>query len=498
MAFLGYAYINDIDVSNYLLNFKITINSDKPIDIATMLFREDIKDFIELKIGDNILIKRGESNGVNVFDGFITNINLKRGTYDIEVANKLWLTVYKRITKIYDKSTDPFQGRIDLIFIDLCQTAGLNADNTSVQSTGDFILSRLTCNNQPIFEVIEQLRKTMNWCFYHNPIDDKIYFEPVGFRGSEIVLTMGDNIINVPSWDYDCSQLGNVITIQSNDILVQDSLLFSGNDLNKEFNLTYAPRSIEVFYPYVDEGDKTRLTGGRLETSGVDYEIDVEKKVIKFATTPAAGSDNVQVVMSRLSPAIITVRDSDSIKKYNKEFERIIKIQNIITQTDLENAAKQYLLLFKNEFKRVTILVLGTINIQRGYFYRIIDAYNSQDEYLAVTSMTLNWPNAIDEVILGDKEWRYSMAVIEIRQRLNALESADTESGIVLNYLEQVNENISLKFNNFQIKQSTDAGVNWTWLCRRKFKFEDFDSFNEGTTEGNIDISYGDLRAGSQ
>jgi hypothetical protein len=497
VSFTAKVTVNGIDVTSYLIRFTVTQTTDKPIDVAELEFREDIANFIDISIGDEIIIERGDPL-MKLLSGYVVNLNVKRGYFDVEANNQLFLTMSKRVSKIYDKASDPYQGRMDLIFIDLCQIAGLDADNTTVQDTGNLTITRLVYNNRPIFEALEELRKIMNWHYYHNPVDDKIYFEPVGLNTGETTLQSGINIYNQPKWEFDSSQIGNVLTVESGEILVLDSFLYSGDGLTKEFNITYAPRSIEAFYPYVDEGDKTRLTGGRLDTSGVDYEVDVEKKIIKFAIAPAAGSNNVQVVMSRLSPAIVSIRDSESIKKYNAEFFKVIKLQNIITEADLETAAKQYLQLYKDEFVRVDLRVLGTTVLTRGDSYRIIDAYNSQDRYLAITSITYNYPVAVDDVTLGDKEWKLGETIVDMKEKIRKLESYDTESGIIINAIEQVNEPIPLVFDNFQIKQSTDAGVNWTWLCRRKFKYEDFDSLNEGTIEGNLDISYGDLRAGSQ
>ena len=218
---------------------------------------------------------------------------------------------------------------------------GLNADATTIQSSGTtYVLDKFICNHADIFERCKALAVALDWQFYYRPDTDKVYFEPKGYTTNPNTLTVGSNVIKVPKWTYDNTEMANDLTVVGAYQLVETTesgqIGVTAGYTTASVQLDHLPESVKV---YADAGDPptTLLTGGVIgSTASYDYSVDKNKMQL-LPYTAFVTNDYVEVRYSFKRPTPIHCFSQISIDTYG-QFKKTITFEDIRTVADAERS----------------------------------------------------------------------------------------------------------------------------------------------------------------
>jgi hypothetical protein len=207
--------VNGVDVSSYLMSYEYERTFGDSIGELSIKFNRKISNVVTLSTGLQVEAWRGfvTSTDEKFFDGFIERFEIEGGTVAVTAPDKLWDLVRREVTTAYE-SSGATSGVISNIFLDLVTTyGGLNADAGTIQDSGTvYILQKFLCNHADIFERCKALADVLDWQFYYRADTDKVYFEPKGFTTNANTLTVGSNVLSVPKWQHDTTQMANDVT----------------------------------------------------------------------------------------------------------------------------------------------------------------------------------------------------------------------------------------------------------------------------------------------
>lgn len=384
----------------------------------------------------NVIVYR---NNVKIFDGYITYLEVKYMKYNITAYDKIILLNRVEINKTYT-NTDSTGGVVSEIFKDVVLQAGLNADDDSIQLS-EYTLKEYKCKHIKAFDVCKKLAELLDWQFYYDAETDKVYFEPKGFVYVDNEFKVGEEIIEVPVWKYDDSEVINDLTIIGSPINVSTTQYFNGNGSNKVFTLQYQPNvSVEVYVNGV-----LKKGGIKSSSSSYDYTVDIENRSITFVSAPPSGTNNVQVKYTYSVPVSCRIRNSESIEKYGLR-QMTLYYPEILTIEDAEIKCSNLIQKFSNPFKRVSLKILDApINdVNIGRRIHIIDEVNGEDDYLMISKITISYPLPYDIVESGDREWRLGDWGSRVEERIKRLENEMSLSTEINHQIETMNLNISL------------------------------------------------------
>ena len=411
-----------------------------------MNFVRQISNVLTIETGQTITVWRGTSTPTDkkIFAGYIEKYEPDAGKVRITGKDKLWDLVRKNVTKIYE-STDGFAGKISAIFLDLVTTyGGLTADGTTVQDSGTvYILTKFMCNHTDVFERCKALATALDWQFYYNPITDKVYFEPSGFTDTGTTITVGTEIIGMPKWNYDNTELVNDVTVigatqevettETGQIGVTSGYTTTGIDLSQ------VPNSVKL-YADVSNPPTTLRTGGVTDVTGTFYYSvnRSEKKIIPYSGTTFTNAWYFEIRYSLLVPVPINMYNQLSIDAYGK-FEKTITYKDIKSVADAENRALNYLDKYSTPFIYSTLKVKAAIafDLKIGDKITVVDSISipNVNTKLDVNRIVMNYPAAFDEVYIGDKEWRLAEWQSRIEEKIKRLEEEEENQEIVTNLI---------------------------------------------------------------
>ena len=437
---LTYVEINGIDVSSYLISWTMEDVFEKNIGSVKINLSQKAYTLLTFNnnlIGDAVIIKRGVSSATEttLFRGIVTNVFNQGSVSSIDAFDELKKAVDAEVTYSYDYEIDASAGQISEIFKDLFDTyTTLTADATSVQDSGtSFILKKFICNHSDVYTKASELANLIDWQFFYRASTDKVYFEPKGFTSSSTILTVVDNIVNVPKWARDSTKMVNKMTVIGAVQEVETTEEFNGDGSTDEFTLTQTPVSVRV-----EVGGTLQVGGKEGATSTYDYEVDAENKKIKFVagSIPASGTNNVDVIYSYYAQAPVVGEDSTSISLYGEVARTFFK-PDIPVIADAEAYVQKYLEKYHEPFVYSTVSVTNVTDLAVGEIVRVIDTINqpNMDSYFLVSRIRRSWPYRFDEVTLGDETWKTAEWGVKIAQRIRKLEE---ENGKFTDFLVHV------------------------------------------------------------
>jgi hypothetical protein len=232
-------------ISLYALEFTKNVNDLIPIDASLT---------VEVWLDDNL------TPTTKVFSGFVNNFEPTGALIKITAKDQLALLINKEITQVYDSSVpgDPSypDGKLSDIFNDIVTTYGGLSTNSgaTVQDSGtEIILSRFVCNHADPFERCRKLAESLNWVFFYDAETDYVYFQPKNYTSNANVLQIGTNIIEIPTWDYDRTEMINDLRLEGAQQLVQTSEVKTGNASDTSFTIANMPEDIIVYYAAAKE-----------------------------------------------------------------------------------------------------------------------------------------------------------------------------------------------------------------------------------------------------
>ena len=393
---------------------------------------------------------------------------------DSETQITLSADIFGGTGKAYTISIDSTSGKVSAIFKDLVITyGGLNCDDTTVQDSGsDIIIQKFVCNHADPFERCKALANALDWQFYFRADTDKVYFEPKGYVSNSTVLTVGSNVMNVPKWQNDITEMCNDVTIIGAKQIVETTK--SGQiGVTSGFNTTgivldYEPVSVKVYGDASNPPTTLKKGGtpGAFET--YDYYVDKSNRMIlpKDGTTFTA-SDYYEIRYSLAAPTPVNLYDQGSINTYGR-FTKTITYADIRSVEDSESRATKYITRYSTPFKYTTLKVKNnsSYGLAPGQTIRVVDSMSvpTVDDYFVINKIRIRWPTDYDEIDVGDKYWRLADFQSNILEKIKRLEEAElANSDIVANLVSIDNTSgtpINIKNRYAKISTQTVSGTN--------------------------------------
>lgn len=411
--------------------------TDDEISEAEIIVPRSISTILDVTNGQTVEIHAGwtTSTDKRFFYGYIDTIKPEGATLKLNCKNNMGLLVRKNVNHIYDSSIDASAGEVSEIAIDLIETYGGMTANAQSSGTADGErVDVFKCVNADIFERLNALKKALDWDIFYDDDADEVHFEPVGFSDSGKTLTVGTEIIGVPTWTFDTENMINDLRVDGATI---DTTLTETGRIGTTSGyttasilLTKTPNSAEIYMDAATPPTTQKTGGSKDGSSGHFYYIDRENKKIMPATGTTFTNAHYAIINYLWSaPAPIHMINQASIDEYGK-YEKQITLSDVSSVADTESRAKNILA------KRSIPFVVGKIKVKsesanipdRGQSVAIVDAVsptvNGQavsGDYV-VSKIKYMFPSAYEELEVGDKEWRLVDWNQDVEERLKRLE----------------------------------------------------------------------------
>jgi hypothetical protein len=436
--------INNVNVTSKLINYEYERTWGDVISQADLEVVKTISTLLNLETGQTVKIYRGWTTPTDekIFEGYIENYAPEGGIIKITAKDKMWDLIRKEVTHVYDKNIDASAGKISEIFKDLVETYGLL--NCDVQDSGTTILlDKFVCNHTDIFERCKALNKVLDWQFYYRADTNKVYFEPKGFIANSTILTIGNNVYQVPKWTYDNTEMANDITIvgayQEIETTESGQIGVTSGYTTTAINLNFEAISVKV---YMDAGTPpTTLKVGGLPDSTATYFYYVDKpnkKILPATGTTFTNNHYAEIRYSHAVPIPIHLYNQASIDTYG-QFKKTITYKDLRGISDAEARGNNYLTVYSEPFIYSTLKVKNdsTYNLKIGNKIRVIDNVSTPtvDDWFILSRLRIRYPSDYDEVVVGDKPWRLATWQGSVEERLKRLAEDEYASPEIVNEL---------------------------------------------------------------
>lgn len=422
--------IDGVDASAFLINNDLnpslgTIVKSISIELNSGVFAS----IPNLKTAPNnltVVVQRGVilATEQTVFQGKVVERQTTGNRVILRCNDNLFEAVKKNVTKTFDKNVDTEAGKISEIFKTLATLAGLTTDSSSVTDSGTvIILDKFICNNVDIMDRMEILAELLDWQFFYNSSDGKVYFQPKGTRAGTDTLTVGTNVVNRPVWKRDGTQVVKKAVLFGGPIETQTQETFDGDTVETEFTLSKIPTSTKVVV------DSVLQTGGIEDQSvaGVDYFIRTitltatDKSVgqIKFdaGSIPGNGTNNVVVDYSFTSP--ITISSNNPV---SEGLEIRLDKPDLITVEDCRQFLSKFMNRHQDDFLSTTLAVTNVTDLEVGQSVTVIDSNEEINAKFIITKIRKRFPYAFDEVTVDNQPLETENWEISIEDRIRRIE----------------------------------------------------------------------------
>ena len=449
--------INGIDISSSVISWKLEDEFGVSVKEISLTLKKNITEPIN---GQTLTIKRGKSSATEQFilDGYVTEIQKDSGKYVIYGKDKLFDLIRNEITYSYDKNIDlNLDGKISDIFKDLVNTYGggvLVADDTSVQNSGTVnILTKFICNHEDVYKKCEELSEILDWQFYYNEDDGKVYFEPKGFLGEGTGLTVGTNCRKRLKWKYDSTELLNEVNVFGAKQDVQQEKYHNGDASETEFALDFEPTDIRVEHPI-----GTVLQGGLEDDPNSEYHVDKQRKLVIFDSPPALGTNNIYFRYSYSIPVPVTGYNQASISEYMKH-KKTFFFEDIATVEDAEMKVQSLLNKYALPFISTSIIPMTDYSLKAGQTVQVTDSENDEDRILLINTIVKKYPHTGDIISVGDRIWKTADWQTEVVDRIQKIEEENARISDYLVHIINIGHALNLRRKELQIWRKRVIGV---------------------------------------
>lgn len=441
---------SDSNALNLVMNFEYEELSTRGISQLKLDVLKSITNTIELNTSDTIEIWTGYTTSTDkkIFSGYISEYQTNGGLITITAKDKLWVLVRQLVNHIYT-SDDATGGVISAIAEDLIETyGGLTAQVVSTGTETGRILGKFMCRNANVYERLIALATAVGYQVWYEASTDKVHFEPQGYNSNSYVFTVGTEIIALPTWTLDTSQMVNDLRIDGAVAETQTRFPFPtgsgifGTTTNFDtdaITLPNKPISVQLLTDASDPPTTIKLGGGQDSSTTNFYYVDIQNNQVKPATGTTFNSGDYAIVnYSWLAPAPLHLTDDDSITNYGT-FKKEITLSDIITIADAEARGTELLDKLKEPFHHGELMVKSSssITVTVGDTVRVIDTINNPnvDEDFTVTRKITKYPDSYIGLSVGDEKLRLDDWQESIDARIKRLEEKDADADDLLGEL---------------------------------------------------------------
>lgn len=410
---------------------------DSEISEAEIIVPRNISDLVDLTNGQVVEIHGGwtTSTDKRIFYGFIDNIKPNGATVKITCKNEMIALVRKNVNHVYDSSIDASAGEVSEIVEDLIETYGGLSATVQASGTDDGKrIDQFKCINTDVFERVVSLKDALDWDLFYDDNTRVVFFQPNGFIDSQKLLTVGKEIIGMPEWDIDDSNMINVLTVIGASVptnLTETGRIGTTSGYTTDsILLSNTPDSVEL---YMDAANPptTQKEGGSKDASISNFfYVDKENKKVIPATGTTFTTNHYAIVNYIWSAEMpVRMRNQSSIDKYGFK-EKTIELKDITSVSDAE--ARAYSILTKRSVPYVSgIMKIKSIaaNIpNRGEMVEIVDTktptVNGQvlSGRYVVSKVKYMFPSAYEEIEVGDSQWGLADWQQSTEERLKRIE----------------------------------------------------------------------------
>lgn len=418
----------DVNDPSQIISWDYPKTEDQPVTEAELVTLKSITDYTTVNNGDlvQIFVSNDAVTWVRRFYGFIDNAVQTGTTNTLKCKNKMGLLVREIVNQLYN-SSGPQGGVISAIAENIVQDGGLS---TNFQNSGTAqILSEFKCINANRYERVKTLIKdSLDWALYYDDENDEVVAEPQGYVDSGITITTGQEIVAVPEWTADTSNLINDLRI---DGAVTDTTITESGKVGTTAGyqtdsllLTKTPNSVELYMDASNPPTTQRVGGTQDSTTGNFYWVDRENKKVMPATgTSFTNANYAKINYVWSAPAPIHMRNDTSITDWGLA-EKQLTINDIKNIADAEARGREILAKQSRPYLTGKLKVKSTVALVVGQLINIVDNITPQNvsgTYM-ILSVDYKYPNGYEEITVGDKIWRTADWQEKTETRLKRLE----------------------------------------------------------------------------
>ncbi len=457
-----------------LINWEYERTIERGISELDMIVLQATNDTVSLVVGQTVSIWTGftTSTDTKIFEGFISDFNPDGGLIRITCRDKMWDLVRKIVNNVY-LDTGAQAGQVSAIAKDLIETfGGLTSDEQATGTATGQTIAEFRCDQTDIYERTMALSKAVQFQLFYDAANDTVHFEPRGFNASGVTLTVGTEIIGLPKWTTDTSQLVNDLRVDG--AVHETSLRFptsgtgkietTANFENEAITLPFTPESAKLTIDSNDPPTTIREGGGEDSSTSNFWFMDKENKKIKPATSTTFDTDDFAFVdYTWLAPAPVHQINQSSIDTYGT-FEKEITLTDIQTIIDAEARTAQILDRFSTPFLVGEILVksVSTISLNVGDTVTIVDSLSKPNinQDLIITKQIIKYPGSNQELTVGDEALRMKDWQFNVEERLKRLEEQFLMNQDLLQELFDFRNNLVIQPRYRQIFTEEASGTN--------------------------------------
>ena len=501
---LTQVHIDGVDVSSYVSAWNITKTFEQSITKAEVLLKSTVSAaglvFDEDNAFHTIEIWRGITlaTDTKIFQGEVASFTKDGKNIYCKCYDDLHKAVRAEVTKSFDMNIDTEAGVISEIFLTLINDyTTLTADATTVQASGAVhVLDKFICNHADVYERCEKLAEILDWQFYYNPTDNKVYFEPKGTPSNANILSVGTNIIEVPKWNYDKSKLCNKFTVIGAEEIVETTELGQINVTSgytqTDVLLNNKPVFTKVYCDAANPPTTLRYGGSETTSTTYHYSVDDENKKIVWHTadyTPNV-NDWCETRYGYRVPRPVLASNSASISTHGEHRQTVFKSE-LKKVTDVEEYVKNYVAKFGEPFISTTLKVVNIDDLYPGETIRVVDSVNSIDKELLINEVTMVYPYRFDQAKVGDKKYKTSSWGVETMDRIRRLEEELGKSQDILIQIIDFNREFKPRRRYFEVQKKTYPDPSADVFILGSFKYGILGTNKLGDTTG---VSYSTVK----
>jgi len=482
--------IDGVDVSSYVMSFTVDETFGQEFRNASIGLKNTVNTLLSITdnslIEKEVTIQRGVATSTEeyLFRGYVDNTNFQGAVVIVNCYDKLGLSRKTTINKSYDSNIDSSAGVLSEIFKDIVNNyVGLTATSASVQNSGSFLIrKKFVLRNATAYDALKQICDMIDFQMYYDPTDDLVYFEPKGYTTNANVLELGTNIIEVPQWNIDSTNLFNEIIIGgiTQNINTSEGPILLNGVVDADWNTTSITLNNKLVtvqvYSDTSNPPTTEKKGGVVgASSSYDYSVDKDAKKIEWSSTfTPTTSYYAKVNYTYDIPSPVSRKNNASIAYFGKTITRSVFKDDLKLVEDVATWAQKQVNVYGFPFKSANLKVLGVTSINIGEVYKVVDGVNGVNDSFLVQKVTFKYPFRYDEVSVSDLTLRTAEWSMDDSQRLKRLEEKNSDNEDVLNSFIDVEQNLALRSQLDVNKASPDADTLY-WDDDNQGTWDDYD-----------------------
>lgn len=408
-----------IDVTDYVVSIKGTLRPENIVDSLEITFSPAyLNDINDIRIKDEFKII---VDGVSRFVGSVTGMDDNRSSSIIVTVSSFSSQAIEPIVNEYIMEMSS-EGLIYYLVANYLPEFEFVVPDTP---TG-YTFKKLTFIDKKLIDIFKLVCDTIGYTIRFDE-DKKVYFEKRADNINLKTLTVGNEILTIPSWKLNTDNICNSLVLEAGTDYFGEIETFIADPGATTFKLKYIPTNTTILVNGVLY--RPEIPGS---TSG-DYIINTGSRDVIF-NVAMTGGENIVIDYNYAVPIKLRDKTQTSIDEFGLKEEKINK-PYINSFKDARRYFREYL-----DSKSYPIPTAEGLILR--YWYpevtpnsrvRIIDTLNKRpiDRIFNITSIELDYPIAQAKINVGiDEDTFYDKQAI-IMEKIKDLETNPDNSQFV-------------------------------------------------------------------